>query len=503
MNHTQVTIDDGDAQQIARRVIRVIKKGRWLIAFGSLITVVLTTIGLTFIPSKYRSDATILIAEQEIAPSLVAPLSTVPAAQRLQAMEQEILSQSRLLEIIDKFGLFSDQRSSSPESAVNSMRAAIDIAPIDAKQDQFTAFSISFTAATPQLAQDVTKTLCSVFIERNSEKQANRVKSTSDFIQSQMAEKRGRLAAIEQRVQGFKSEHAGELPEDRAMNQERLRDARSQVETTAANLARAKGQRVIWQQALTGDLENRLNHLKADRDALLKNYTPQHRDVIAKDELIAQFEAALQAVKTGAPLPASLVAASDAGVSQLQGELQANALEIETLTNEQARQTAKIAEYESRLNATAALEQQLAGMVRESDELSADVAETLKTEQKTGMSVDAERHQEGGQFKQLDPPSLPERPSSPARLKISLASAFLGAVLGLVIAFLWDLRNSAYHSEDELRERFAPPLLLSVPALLTSQEQRTHSWTVGLETIAGSLVTVAILAVEIYVYRHP
>src|SRR5579872_3438866 len=102
MDHTQLTMEgDNDAGLAIRRVLRICKKGRWLIAFSALVAVVGTTTALTFVPSEYKSEATILIAEQEISPNLVAPLTTVSAAQKLQAMQQEILSQSRLLEIMN------------------------------------------------------------------------------------------------------------------------------------------------------------------------------------------------------------------------------------------------------------------------------------------------------------------------------------------------------------------------------------------------------------------
>jgi succinoglycan biosynthesis transport protein ExoP len=504
MDQTQLMLEgEGDARQLLRRIGRICKKGRWLIAFGSLITVLVVTAVLSFLPSKYRSDATILIVEQEISTSLVAPLSTVTASQKLTAIAEEVLSQSRLLEIIAKFKLFSNQPDLSPERAVALMRQSIDIAPIDPKMDQFSAFSISFSAGSAKLAQDVTKTLCSVFIERNQEKQKNQVEKTKNFINEQVAEKHARLASIEQRMQAFKTAHAGELPEDRASNEGRLQDARSQFETASASLGRARGQRAIWETALTDSLNIRLSQLKRDKEALLKNYTPQHRDVIAKDEQIGQLEAAITAAKTGTPLPQAVVASADSNISQLQGQLQANALEIDSLTGEQARQTKRIADYERRLGATASFEEQLASMTRESNELSSDVSEVLKKEQATGMAVDAERVQPGGQFKQLDPPSLPDHPSSPPRMRIALIAAVLGALLGLVLSFIVDLRKSVFHGEDELRERFGPPLLLSIPALLTRQEQRARSWKIGFEVVAGSIVTLAIVAVEVYVYGHP
>ena len=80
-------------------------------------------------------------------------------------------------------------------------------------QDQFSSFSISFTAETPQLAQDVTRNLASLFISRDLENQANRAKSTTDFIQETTGgEKRRGLEDIDQRIRDFKTQHYWRTP---------------------------------------------------------------------------------------------------------------------------------------------------------------------------------------------------------------------------------------------------------------------------------------------------
>ena len=140
MEQTQSMESEGDSSEAVKRVFRVCKKGRWLIGSAALVSVVATTVGLAFAPSKYQSEATILIMEQEISSNLATPLSTLPVAQKLQVMTQEVLSRSRLLDIVSEFGLFAKEKNLSPDAAVDLMRKAIDIKPIDASAGSILVF---------------------------------------------------------------------------------------------------------------------------------------------------------------------------------------------------------------------------------------------------------------------------------------------------------------------------------------------------------------------------
>jgi hypothetical protein len=116
-----------------------------------------------------------------------------------------------------------------------------------------------------------------------------------------------------------------------------------------------------------------------------------------------------------------------------------------------------------------------------------------------------EKRQEGQQFRLVDRPSLPSVPSSPNRVKISLGGAAAGIALGLVLAFLMHLRDSSFHSEEDLGQRFALPLVVGVPLLLTAAEERSRTWKRALEWAAGAGLAFVVFAAELYefyLYRH-
>ena len=190
---------------------------------------------------------------------------------------------------------------------------------------------------------------------------------------------------------------------------------------------------------------------------------------------------------------------------QLKSQLEANRLEIENLSKEEEKLKASIDQYQKRLNQTPVREQQLAGVLRNYDQLKQDYADLLNKESQSRMAADLEKRQEGQQFRMVDQPSLPTVPSSPNRIKISLGGLAGGIALGLALAFLADFRDRSFRSEKILAERFAIPLVVGVPLVLTPGEQRVRTWMRTLEWTAGSGLALVVFVAELYefyLYRH-
>jgi polysaccharide chain length determinant protein (PEP-CTERM system associated) len=507
MDKVQQPEPEGDSSQIVQQLLRIAIKRRSLIMLTGLATLSAAVVALSFVPSLYTSEATILIVEQQIPQSLVAPLSTANVFQKLDAMKHEVLSRARLLQIIDETGVFVKEKSLSPDLAVESMRKSIEIDPIDVEQgNSFSAFSVSFSAGTPEAAQDVTRRLSSLFIERSSEVQTHKATTTTNFLKEQVEEKRKKAAELEQGIRAFKIQYAGELPDDHQANETRLAEARTQLQNTVATLDRARGQRIVWESMLSGNLNGSLTRLKSERKVLLARFTPQHPDVVKKDEEIAQLEALMGQITAGASLPEnqlSRLTAGDPIVAQMVGQLQSNRLEIEGLAKDEKRQRAEIMEVQGHLSLTPAREQQLTAMTRELEALNQDIIGVEKAQQPSEWAADMERRQEGQQYRQLDPASFPLKPTSPDRWKISLGSLIGGLTLGFGLAFLMDHRNATFHSEKELRQHFSPPLVITVPLVPTPREERRRNWKDGLEWLASGVLAAAMLAIAFYVRRHP
>src|SRR5256885_12647926 len=163
-----------------------IARRRWWILLPASVVVFATLLVLSRIPNRYTSEATLLVVQQQIPQRYVLPTTTTDIREALQATTQEVLSRSRLLQIVDEFGLYTKERKRlSPEGLLEIMRRDIGIQPLESQSPQkdVNSFNISFVANSPQLAQDVTSKLTALFIEQNLVTREHQATTTTKFLQ--------------------------------------------------------------------------------------------------------------------------------------------------------------------------------------------------------------------------------------------------------------------------------------------------------------------------------
>jgi DNA polymerase III alpha subunit len=262
-----------------------------------------------------------------------------------------------------------------------------------------------------------------------------------------------------------------------------------------------------------------LARLETAKSALLaKGYTSQHPDMAKIQREIAKAQDTVARLRASAPRPTEEGAAltgtvarvpdrpaadgDRAAIAQLRSQLESNRLEIENLTKEEQRLKVSISKYEARLNQTPVREQEQAGIVRDTEALRLEYADLLKKEQESQLATNLEKQQGGQQFRLIDPASLPSVPSSPKRLKMSLGGLAGGLGLGIALAFLMEMKDTSFYTEKELTKYLGPPFVLGVPVLLTTPEKHRRLQRNILQWIAASVIVLAVVASELYVYKR-
>jgi len=498
------------------------------VAFGAILVSML-------LPNRYRSEATILVEPQKVPERYVVPNSTLDIGDAVQAMTETVLSRTRLLKAINEFGLYSQERNRlAPEQLVELMRRNIEIEPIgkDPQGKQVNAFRISFTGDDASVAQQVTSRLTSMFIEENLKSREQQSAGTTHFLQDQLETAHAELTERGQKLRDFKMQYLGELPEEQQGNLGILSGLQGQLQSTMAGLNRALEHRTLLESLLAqyrnmaaagGPLpgaagpspaeaaQQELARLRGERAELVSRYTARHPDVLKIDRQIAESEALLERLakapkasegEKGQAAGASGGVQGDTSLAQLNSQLEANRLEIANLSEEQKRLKSQIEQYQSRLNLTPVREQQLTDLLTNYELAKQNYADLLKKKTESELATNLEVEQQGQQFRIVDQPSLPAKPSSPDHIKISLGGAVAGLILGAGLAFLMEAGDHSLHDEQDVGRRFGIPLVVSVPLLLSPAEVRKRPWKRGLEWFAASVLLMAVALAEYYVYRR-
>ena len=489
-------------------VLGILTRRRWwILAAACCIPVAVVAVALK-LPDRYVSQATLLVVQQQVSQRYVEPDDKTTVTSAVQAMKLEVLSRGQLIKIIDDLGLYANENEHrAPELFVGRMLKDVDIQPLETSPgvSSFDAFTISFTAESSRLAQEVTSRLTSLFIEQNQKNRGEQAENTTRFLSEQLDAAKQRLTQQEQHLQAFKTANLGELPDQQQANLNALSNAREQLSTTTLSLFQAQQQRTSIESAIQSLLNERLARLQSEKTALLTRYTSQYPAVIKKEKEIGQLQALFGRVTKRVPetgtrrIPDSL---DDPGLVGLIRQAEASAAELETLSNQQKKLKADAEQYQARLNLTPVREQQLAEILRDYDLFRQDYTDLLNKKLKSQLTTNLEENQEGQQFRLVDPPTLPSAPSGPPRLKICLGGMAGGILFGIALGFLIDLRDGSFHDEKMFGQTFALPVVLAMPLVLTPAERRARVWRRGFEWMAGCVMTLAMFAAEFYVFRH-
>ena len=543
---------DDEGAPILPWILRTVIDRRWVILLTASVVALAAIAVLLRLPNRYQSEATLLVVNQQVPERYVIPTTTTTVNDALQALTKEVLSRRRLLAVIDEHGLYAAKRKNlAPEQVVEMMAKDIEIQPLDASKksrgvEDFNAFRIAYTGEDPVVVQKVTSTLTSLFIQENLRTREEQATTTTTFLGEQLALKKKQLEEQEQRLREFKMQALGELPEQQQGNLAILNGLQMQLQNTTAKIGVAQQQRVYLETLLAAhspasraaarstdlvtatvtssmspsdNLVNDIAKLQEHKTTLMSMYTAKHPEVLKLNREIAIKEAALASLnadeaKTGAaaPKPAATATARPAGrgamgeptaVAQLQSQLEANRVEMANLKKDETNLKSAMELYQKRINNTPVREQELTGIIRDTEALRLEYADLQKKEQQSLLARDLEKNQRGQQFRLVDAPSFPTVPVSPKRLKLSGIAAGAGLALGLLFAFALELRLRSFHTEEELRQHFAPavPLIVAMPVFLTDREQRRIKWKTAVEWSAGVVLIAVVGLAELYVFR--
>jgi len=484
------------------------------------------------LPDTYQSDAVILVQQQEVPQNYVVSNVTLNLQDRLQSMTQQILSRTRLQTTINRFHLYPKHAGfggfAKSEDPIDQMRKDIKIVLVESPghRGELTAFKIQYSAGSPELAQQVNSELTSLFIDENLKSAQRLSEATTEFLTSHLTEARAKLEEQEAKVRAFKATHFGDLPSQMQGNVQILSGLQAQLETTQRDLNAARQQKLYLESLQgqyeaqlgrggSGDSPEGLDKVLSELRLSLTNartiYTDDHPEVISLKDKIAKTEKLRKELEDEAvsnkkiDTETASIKQSEQNTKpgatpsmmQIHSQLQANALEISNYEHQEKIIAARISDYQARLNLTPQTEQELMDVSRGYEESVSNYNSLLQKQNQSQLATSLEQHQQGEQFRILDPPSLPTKPSSPNHLMISLGGLILGAAIGTVMAAHRELADVRIWQAKDLEGLVPTRVLVTVPHLSTPVEDRLGPpirWMkLGIAVIVGTLIVLGNL----------
>ena len=465
------------------------------------------------LPARYRSDATILMEKPRVPKQYVVPNVESDPQGQLENLTQRILSRTRLQHIIDDFHLYSGLVARLTGGGVERMRRDIQIDQVltDSRPAELAGFTISYSGESPELAQNVTARIASLFIEEDLRTRENQSASTTAFLDRQMQEAKADVAEQTNRLKRFKAQFVGQLPGELQSNLQVLNGLQIRLQQSSQSLNRSEEQKLYLSSMLSAyrdspsliaatgdavDVDSQLTRLRAELAELESRYTDEHPAVLQIRDQIAKAQRLKTETQDDTGLPASRV------VAEIRSQLKEADLDIQNRNKEIASIQSEMKAYEQQLKQTPLREQQLAELTQEYNQSRQNYEELLGKKNDSALATDMEREQQGEQFTLLDPPGRPNSPYFPNRLLTTLGGVAAGLMAALALAFIRESLDDHIHADVEVSKLSTVPILVTIPPLVSAYEASGARRRALGELMCATTVLVLMTASAVVAYVY-
>lgn len=467
---------------------RVLRRYWWILLISIMGCTALAVVAIKVLPARYTSQTVVLVDPPTVSAEIVKPVVPENLLPRLSSMQQQILSRTRLEPVIQKFGLYPQDRVRYPiDDLVLRLRNSVEVLPMEPMAGtlnrQLPGFTVKVTFDNPFLAQQICSEITSMFTAESARIGVRQGEQATSFLTQQLVDAKSKLDDQDAKLAQFKQRYLGSLPDEEQTNLSLLTGMNTQLEAITQALSRAQQDKAFnqtllgqqeanWHASQSGQnpetVDKQLAALQDQLAALHSKYTDEHPDVVKLKNLISDLKAQMatepqvQGKSEAASRPAVV---EPPQIQQLRAKLHQDDLNLADLIKRQAQVQDQIHVLEGRVQSSPIVEQKYKELTRTYQSALDFYNNLLKNRDQAAMATDLEQQQEGEQFRVLDPPSLPDTPSFPKKPMFLGGGAGAGLALGLGILFLLAVSDKSLHTERDVETYLKLPVLAAVPLL--------------------------------------
>jgi protein tyrosine kinase modulator len=481
-------------------------------AFWRRLWILLLTAGLIgplalaiayFLPPKFQSTATVLVESQQVA--LATSTVTVAAAERLQVIQQRLMTRENLLDLIAKYNLYAERTDLSLTEKVELVRSdtsfnTIPVPGAPRGTASVLAFTITFTSAKSSLTAQVASELVTKILEANAKARTDRASETLGYFDQEVKRLSDALGVVEAGITRFKNENEKALPESLAFRRQELSNIKTRMATRDNTRLGYTDQKQALEDALrTGQigalsgqpLSREEQDLLALRNQLVQSQATlaeSHPTIIALKARIAALEKVVAPSNDNASAQASLA------VQRTQQQITLLERQIALLDEQQQADATYQKELEASIAATPQVEITLNALLRKQTQLQQEYDIAVNKRNAASEGERLEVNQQAERFELVEPPQVPERPVSPNRPLIAAGGIAGSVMLGLGLMALFELLNTSIRTAHALEYRTGLRPVVTIPYVMTRSERlrRRLRW--------GGFVLLFLVAIPAALY---
>ncbi len=294
----------------------IIKRRKFHIILPAVAVFCLSVVIAFVLPPVYKSMGTILIEAQEIPEDIVRTTVTGYVEERLQMINQVVMSRRKLLEIINRFGLYEDLKDRyTAEEIIEKMRKDITMEPIQTEVinprsgrpgSATIAFSLSYEGKDPKKVDQVANVLCSFYLEENLKNREKKAETTFQFWEGQLEKLRSDILDTESKIAEFKQKHISVLPELMQVNLQTMERLQRDISTKEEQIKTLQNRKIYLEGQLatvepiryTVNLAGKrvmtpreeMESLRSEYLGLRATHSEEHPDIISLKKKVEAME---------------------------------------------------------------------------------------------------------------------------------------------------------------------------------------------------------------------
>jgi polysaccharide chain length determinant protein (PEP-CTERM system associated) len=467
--------------------LAILSRRRWLLILPAILGAIIAYALSLALPARYTSHTVVLVESPTVPDSYVKPVVSEDLNQRLASMQEQILSRTRLQHLVEQFGMYKEDVNKVPmEALVARLQQSITVKPLNPTQgtqpNALPGFNVDVTLGEPWLAQRICTEITSMFMEQSLRLRQQQAEDTTQFLGAQLQEAKSKLDEQDAKLADFQSRYVGELPENEQNNLTLLMGLSPQLEAATQSLNQAREEKAFaesmlkqqvaaWESSQKGQnpetLEQQVAKEQEQLLSLKARYTDEYPDVVKLKTDIAQLQKRIQetaAKKQNDPAEQQAKASSiePLEIQQLRAQLHQADLAVTQKQNEQAHLQQQLNTLQGRLQLSPKIQQEFKYLTRDYQTALEFYNDLLKKRNESQMATELEHRQQGEQFRVLDAPSFPERPSFPNRRLFGLGGLGAGLLLGVGLVQLSELQDKSMRSKKDIETYLRLPTLAQI-----------------------------------------
>lgn len=445
---------------------------------------------------KYTSQSIVLVEGQKVPENMVQPVVSDDLTARMGMLRALATSDSEMRPVLMNLfpgksgpeidGILEDMRS-QPQLLGQPFSDLSQIVGGSVKkkpgQTESPGFTVSYMASNPRDAQRVCEALTSKIVQKNLEFIQANAKGTVDVLTQGLDDAKRTLDDMDAKLADFKRQHSGQLPTDQDANLKMLmtltqqQDAFNQKENIAQqdkayNQTQLAQQIAAWKSTQSSTnpdtIQKQLSDLQTRLISLRARYTDDYPDVVKTQADIAQLKARLTEINKATadpndPVSERASATEPLEIRQIRQQIHKDDEDIALATREIKRLQAAMAQYESHLSLSPAVEEQYKALTRDYENAAKTYQELLGKKSTADLTAHMTNQAQGERMSEIQPANFPDSPSFPNQLMFIGGGLAAGLALGAALAMWFEMRDNAIRTEADAEAALELPMLVAVP----------------------------------------